>query len=322
VNLAGLALIAAGLVLAVLLAVQLISLAAPQSFLATVILGEDGRTSTSKTFILLWTVLVAWALVALLIAGEFVPMHACITNGRPAGAVARCHGDNVALLQLGWTHFLHAGLTGSYLVLLGVPAAAGVAAKGITQSQAQSSTAVKTTRPPTTDGWLKRTFGRIAEIFSADDGNTDVADFQYLIFNLITAVYFVTEFLKPKGLGLPIIPDTLLGLTSVSAGLYVGKKAVTRNQPLVTSVFPTVLQDGQPFTIVGTGLTVDPAAPTDGVAQVTIDGLAATNVHAASGNLVATAPHNLSVGGQPVTRQLQVLSPYGGVTANFPVQCV
>jgi hypothetical protein len=197
-----------------------------------------------------------------------------------------------------------------------------VAAKGITQSQAQSSTAVKTIKRSTPGGWLRRLAARLAEIFSSDDGSTDVADFQYLIFNLITAVYFVSEFLRPRGTGLPIIPDTLLGLTSVSAGLYVGKKAVTRSQPTVTSVFPSILQDGQPFTVVGTGLTVDPAAPTVGLARVTIDGIAATGIQEENGNLAAIAPHNLAVGGQPVTRQLQVLSPYGGITANFPVQCL
>ncbi len=228
----------------------------------------------------------------------------------------------MALLQLGWTHFLHAGLTGSYLVLLGVPAAAGVAAKGISQAQAQSSTAVKTVKTSIPGGGLRRFISRFAEIFSADDGSTDVGDFQYLIFNLITAVYFVSEFLRPHGNGLPTIPDTLLGLTSVSAGLYVGKKAVTRNQPTVTSVFPGILQDGQPFTIIGTGLTSDPAVPTHSVARVTIDGVPATGVREENGSLAAIAPHNLAVSGQPVTRQLQVLSPYGGVTANFPVQCL
>ncbi|HEX8976870.1 MAG TPA: IPT/TIG domain-containing protein [Solirubrobacteraceae bacterium] len=321
-NLAGLALIAAAAVVGVLLTVQAITLVAHSSFLSTVILGEDGRTSTSKTFILLWTLLVAWALVALLIAGEFAASHACITSGPAAGAVKRCQHDDVALLQLGWSHFLHAGLTGSYLVLLGVPAAAGVAAKGITQAQARSSTSVKTVKRSLQGGWLRGLIARMAEIFSADDGSTDVADFQYLIFNLITAVYFASEFLQPKGNGLPTIPDTLLGLTSVSAGLYVGKKAVTRSQPSITSVFPGILQDGQQFTIIGTGLTVDPAAPTTGLARVTIDGVPATGVRESNGDLVATAPHNLAVAGQPVTRQLQVLSPYGGITANFPVQCV
>jgi hypothetical protein len=49
-----------------------------------------------------------------------------------------------------------------------------------------------------------------------------------VIFNLVTAIYFVAEFVRPNSGGLPVIPDTLLGLTSVSAALYVGKKAATR----------------------------------------------------------------------------------------------
>jgi hypothetical protein len=317
-SLIGLVLISAGIVIVVLGIVQVISLAAPSSFLTTVILGEDGRTSTSKTFILLWTLLVAWALISLLTGGELVPTHLCITSGPVASASKRCHHDDVALLQLGWMHFLHGGLTGGYLVLLGVPAAAGVAAKGITQSQAQSSTAVKTTKHATNSSLASR----LAEIFSSDDGSTDIADFQYVIFNLITAAYFVARFLRPDANGLPTIPDTLLGLTSVSAGLYVGKKAVTRSQPSVSGVFPSVLQDGLLFTVVGTGLTVDPDAPANGVAKITIDGMPASSVREVNGNLVANAPHNLAVGGGVVTRQLQVLSPYGGITANFPVQCL
>jgi hypothetical protein len=318
VSLTGIALIAAGIVFVILAAVQLITMAARTSFIGSVIIGEDGRTSTSKTFILMWTLLVAWALLVLLIAGEFVPAHVCITSGAPAGATHRCQGDEVGLLQLGWTNFLHAGLSGSYLILLGVPAAAGVAAKGIAQSQAQSATAVKTVKPPGRSG----IFTRIAEIFSADDGSTDIADFQYLVFNLITAAYFVSQFLKPDGSGLPTIPDTLLGLTSVSASLYVGKKAVTRTQPTISGVFPTIIQDGQPFTIVGSGLTVDPSSPTNVEARVAIDGMPATGVREVAGNLIANAPHNLSVGGGPTTRQLLVLSPYGAITSNFPVQCL
>ena len=109
------------------------------------IIGEDGRTSTSKTFILTWTLLVAWGLLALLIAGEFVAPHACLT-ATVTGPAPRCHGDRVGLLQRGWFHFVHAGLSGGYLVLLAVPASAGVAAKGITQARVQSGGGVKTRR--------------------------------------------------------------------------------------------------------------------------------------------------------------------------------
>ena len=326
-SMAGIVWIAVGIVAVLLIVVQAISPRAPHTFLGTVILGDDGRTSTSKTFILLWTLLVTWALLALLIAGELVSAHGCIA-GAASGAVKRCHGDDVALMQLGWSHFLHGGLTGSYLVLLGLPAAAGVAAKGITQAQAQDPSAVKTVkkRPPAQGRnlgtRLKDFLTGITEIFSADDGTTDIGDFQYMVFNLITAAYFVARFLRPDINGLPAIPDTLLGLTSVSAGLYVGKKAVARNQPSISGVFPSVLQSGHTFTVVGVSLTQDPSADPTNAIGITIDGVPAANVTEVAGNLTATVPPNLSVGGGVTTRQLQVLNPYGGITANFPVQCL
>jgi hypothetical protein len=319
-SVAAIALIALGIVLALLALFELLARAAHARFLSTVILGADNRTSTSKTFILMWTLLVAWALIALLIAGEFVTRHSCVPLTDITGAATRCRqqGDETGLLQVGWLHFLHTGLSAQYLILLGVPGAAGIAAKGITQSQVNDS-GFKTKKVQKGPDPI----GRITEIFSGDDGTTDIGDFQYLIFNLVTAAYFVVQFLNPDGTGLPVIPDTLLGLTSISAGVYVGKKAVTRNQPVVTGVFPLPLHDGQVFTVIGTYLTEDPAAPApEGVEpQITIDGMSATLVSAANGTLTAKAPPNLGASGTPIIRQLQVLNPYGGITSNFQVPC-
>lgn len=321
-NLAGIAVIAAAAILVLLGIVAGIAHLAGGSFFATVILGQDGRTSTSKAFILLWTLLVGWALIALLIAGELVPAHACVPASDITGAAKACmaRGDEVGLLQVGWLHFLHTGLAGSYLVLLGVPAAAGVAAKGITQAQVNSPSGFKTSKLQQ-KGF--HPFHRLAEIFSADDGTTDIGDFQYLIFNLITAVYFVAQFLNPNGSGLPTMPETLLGLTSVSAGLYVGKKAVSRAQPTVTGVFPLPLHDSTQFTVIGTGLAPQAGAQGDTEPQITIDGVPATLLQMTdAGNLIAKAPPDLGTGGSPVVRQLQVLNPYGGISPSFQVQCL
>jgi hypothetical protein len=295
-----------------------------QSFLGTVVLGLDGRTSTSKSFIFMWTLVVGWALVALLIAGELIHRHACVpttivSDVTSAARACKAHRDQLGLLEVGWLHFLHAGLAGAYLILLGVPAAAGVAAKGITQSQVSGSGFKK----PKPKAAHPDPVGRIAEVFSADDGTTDIGDFQYLIFNLIAAVYFVAQFVNPDGTGLPTMPDTLLGLTSVSAGLYVGKKAVSRSQPLVTGVFPTPLHDGQQFTVIGSNLAPDPSSPSKVTPQITIDGMSATNVTCDdAGNLTALAPVTVSAGGTSLARQLQVLNPYGGVSPNFQVPCL
>ena len=321
-TLAAIMLVAAGAVLALLAAVQLLTWVADRldpsnkrpTFIASVILGQDGRTSTSKTFILMWTLLVGWALIALLIGGELVTIRHCVHAPHPKLA---CAGHDVALLQVGWKRFLHAGLSGGYLVLLGVPAAAGIAAKGITATQVAGA-GFKKPKPSGTGTPLDR----ITEIFSADDGTTDIGDFQYLIFNLVTATYFVAQFLSPDGTGLPTIPNTLLGLTSVSASLYVGKKAVSSSQPTVTGVFPMPLHDAQWFTVIGTELIPDPASPTDVMPQITIDGMPATHVRVDGANLVAQAPPNLGPGGTPLVRQLRVLNPYGGITSDFQVQCL
>jgi len=287
------------------------------SFISTVILGADNRTSTSKTFVLMWTLLVAWALVALLIAGEFLPQLACV-------AKRTCGGDGIGLLQMGWAQFLVSGLDGAYLVLLGIPAAAAVAAKAITQGKVDSGA---TPVVPTTDADEKLS-ARIAQIFSADDGSTDIADLQYVIFNLMTAAYFVAEMLRLTGVGLPRLPETLLGLTGVSAALYVGKKAATRTQPTITAVFPSFLIGGQTITVTGTGLTKDLAVPDAQQPpslqdpQVTVNGVPATNVQSDANvpdRLTATVPGGLNAKPDPMSGTVEVLSAYGFKTAPYSV---
>lgn len=335
-SLAGIVVIAAGVIVALLGVLEALAWAANvRSFIATVILGADNRTSTSKTFIFMWTLLVGWGLISLLIAGEFVHIHTCVPSAAVVNAAhdvttaaRRCaaRGDPVGLLQVGWLHFLHSGLSGGYLVLLGVPATAAVAAKGITTAQVAKSGTQAGTAQVTGVGFKARKrktsspFERVTEIFSADDGTTDVGDFQYMIFNLVTAAYFVAQFVNPDGSGLPTIPDTLLGLTSVSAGLYVGKKAVSRSQPVVTGVFPLPLRADQSFTVIGTDLAGDPTDATPVKPQITIDGLPATLVTVSDTGLVAKPPPTLGATNTPIIRQLQVLNPYGGITPTFPVQ--
>src|SRR5581483_3948785 len=82
--------------------------------------GKDGRWSTSKTTVLLWTYAVWFAFIAIL-------LH---TNG--AGLA------NAVLHQ-------------QYLVLLGIPLAAAVTAKGIVQSKTDAGVLTKPVADPQTD---------------------------------------------------------------------------------------------------------------------------------------------------------------------------
>jgi hypothetical protein len=318
--------VGAGTILVLLAVTEVLARVAHGSFLRSVILGQDNRTSTSKTFIFMWTLLVAWALISLLVAGEVVRRHTCASGTDLNAAVTACMAkhDKLGLLQIGWQRFVASGLTGSYLLLLGIPATAGVAAKAITQSQVQSG---NTTKTPATSPADTTIAARAAQIFSADDGTTDIGDFQYVVFNLVTATYFIAHFIRGPASGLPVIPDTLLGLTSVSAAAYVAKKAADRSQPLITGVFPATLRGGDTFIVTGTNLTVDPTVPgPTAPLAVSVNDVPAASV-APDPNipdrLTAVVPPGLIPAGDkpPVPGAVIVSTPYGAITPAFPVNC-
>ena len=268
--------------------------------LRMLIMGTDNRTSTSKTMVVLWTLLAIWALLALMIAGEFVDLHACAATGSLEEQIKVCRaapqGGRVGLMQVSWHQLVQGGLNGGYLILLGVSGAAALTAKGVTQTKDLNGTAPKTIAPDPPKA--SAAAARVAQLFSRDDGSTDLGDTQYVLFNLVLGVYFVIRMAKPDGTGLPPLPDALLGLTSVAAALYVGKKAVDRTAPVLTTVFPTTLVAGQQFTVVGSNLTGDLAPngtppPGRSTPAVKIGGAVATDVvvdPSTQDRIVARAP--------------------------------
>ena len=66
----------------------------------------------------------------------------------------------------------------------------------------------------------------IAELFTGDDDTIAWADLQYVVFTLITLVYFTAQFLARPADGLPAVPAALLTLIGVSASGYVANKVV------------------------------------------------------------------------------------------------
>ncbi len=283
--------IAAAALALLLVALWILTKTSGKGHLSSIVIGKDNRTSTSKVGIALWTLLIVWAILAFVIAGEFVKIHSCAAAS--TDAVTKCKADPLGLMQLSWRKFLAGGLAQGYLVLLGLPATAAVAAKGITQSKDASKTSPKTQAKAASSNQPAK---RIAQIFSDDDGNTDIGDLQYMMFTTVLAIYFVAEFVQPNGLGLPAIPSTLLGLTSVSGALYVAKKAVAQDQPAITSVSPEALAAGDTFTISGTNLTAtsDQYEELDGlvVPKVEVNGVAAIDVNADAdtGQITAKVP--------------------------------
>jgi len=156
--------------------------------------GRDGRWSTSKTSSVLWTYAVWFAFISIL-------LH---TNGKGL--------DNAVLKQ-------------QYLVLLGIPVGAAVAAKGFVQTKVDNGVLAGKTPAPPEKSLLKG----LSQLVTNDAGAPDLLDLQYFGFNLILLAYFFTRFLGHQKFGLPELPDSLVALSGVTAAGYLGKKALERD---------------------------------------------------------------------------------------------
>jgi hypothetical protein len=187
--------------------------------LKAAVIGQDGRASTSKTQVVLWTGALVWALIDLLLlaraySGGSLFISAVKTNWHP-----------------------------EYLVLLGLPVAAATTAKAVVagansgQGPATSDPSSKAkiasglsgnrvyVRDPITPGVWGFLKG-VAELFTGDDDAVAWADLQYVVFTLITLVYFASQFLAQPAAGLPQVPAALLTLMGVSAIGYAANKIV------------------------------------------------------------------------------------------------
>lgn len=171
----------------------------PSHGAGTLVIGDDGRTSTSKLQALLWTYAVLWALISLL-------------AGLGVDAFSKALGGD---------------LREEYLLLLGGPYAAAIAAKGITTSRGG--------KPPKAPDADQRSGSsmteRLVEVVSNDEGGVDLGDFQYFAFTLLTITYFAWAFIAAPTSGLPAIPGTLLVLVGVSQVTYIGKKGLPDSAP-------------------------------------------------------------------------------------------
>lgn len=194
------------------------------------LVGEDKRLSTSKTVSTVWTYAVASAMLSLVVAkwmGHGQALQSQIANG----------------------------LQSQYGVLIGGPLGAAIMAKGIVSSQITAGTAVK---PPA------RSEGpTAAQLVSNDQAQTDLGDLQYVLFNVVALLFFFGEFLRSPVSGLPVLPDLLVGLTTLSAIGYVGKKTLTSGAPTITDVQPGSGKPGALVRISGAGLVENGAEPTE-----------------------------------------------------------
>jgi hypothetical protein len=186
------------------------------------IIGVDGRVSTSKTIMLVWTFELAAALIFL-------------------GAIVGWNGDGSSR-TVGMV--FGTGDWNGYLLLLGGPFAAAVIAKGITSSQTGADSSAKTptadAAPSVTTTSTTGAHATAKDVLQDDDGSISLPDTQYTIFSLVAMLYFFVALIgnvvnyaahtSVNHIGLPAIPSALLGLTSLGALTYIGNKAVTSAQ--------------------------------------------------------------------------------------------
>jgi len=180
------------------------------------VIGQDGRASTSKTQVVLWTGAVLWALIDFLL-------------------LARAHPSG---------NFFSSAVGSSwhpeYLVLLGFPLAAAATAKAVVSGSNNGKGPQPSPQPSTQQNQqVGRVYVRdpvpagvygvsdgVAELVTSDDGTVAWADLQYVVFTIITLAYFVIQVLAQPQNGLPAVPAALLTLMGVSASGYTAKKIV------------------------------------------------------------------------------------------------
>jgi len=169
------------------------------------------------------------------------------------------------------------GLNAQYAVLIGGPLGPAILAKGIVSSQVASGALAKPAAASPTP----------AQLVQNDAGNADLGDVQYVLFNVVALVLFYGQLLRMPQAGMPTIPDVLLGLTSVSAVGFVGKK-VLAGPGGISSVQPAAGRVGDTVRIATAGI-IQAASDLAGVTVMFGD------VAASPGSLTATTTASLGV---------------------------
>jgi hypothetical protein len=253
-------------------------------------IGDDLRASTSKTQYMLWTLFITFALAyvagaVLLLGGDFM----CAVDSSKADEPTdwQCVGP-------GWE---------KYLILLGVPAAAAVAAKGITTYKVVNGIVQKTESESTNP----------IQLATDDLGNPDIIDVQYLLFNVITLVYASVAFGRTQILG--DVPDILLGLTSAAAATYVLNKSLQSSKPTITAVLPSTIAAGTRVEIRGQNLF---PSSVDGEPTVKLGGIVAEELKAdrSQNKVTVKAPFGMTTDSPSAI----VITAAHVETAGYPIQ--
>jgi hypothetical protein len=185
------------------------------------VVGLDGRTSTSKVQFVLWTVAVLFTLSYLLVVAHSPNCTKAIAAGAKHKSFD-CPGMR-KFDRGGFAAAAGGGFPSELLVLLGLPAGAAIVAKQVTSNNPAKEEA--------TSGNDAGIAAGLSQIVSKDtSGDLDLLDFQYFVFNLVALGYFLLQFLTKPQAGLPEVPSALLVLSGVSTASYVAKTTLAGGQ--------------------------------------------------------------------------------------------
>ena len=195
------------------------------------LVGLDNRASTSRTTALMWTVVVGYCLLTLVLIALLVP-----TATNPPGANT---------IPVGWAGAAFRPLSSALLVQLGIPVASAVVSQIVVSSKVQAGTLQKTASP---------TAPAAGQLITDDSGNLQIADLQYVLFNAIAALYVLTQFIWHPARGVVDIPAVFGTLIGGSAVVYLGNKMLSSNPPVAGSLLATATTPGGRVTVTGRNL--------------------------------------------------------------------
>jgi hypothetical protein len=105
-----------------------------------------------------------------------------------------------------------------------------------------------------------------SQLVNNDSGDTDLGDFQYVLFNGIALTFFLGDFIGHLAEGFPVLPAILTGLVLTSTGGYAAKKLLAQVAPTLTSVLPGSAAPDSSIEVFGSNLTVAGSTTASGAA--------------------------------------------------------
>jgi hypothetical protein len=190
--------------------------------------GADGRVSSSKLQFLLWTVVIAFAYLAVSVTRLRQNLGPDVENPIP----------------------------GNVLIALGFSGTTVAAAKGITQNKIDSRDLSKVPL----SAQAEKTAAGIAGAFQGDDGSADLTKIQMMLWTFVALgsylirLFSVVHASDSNSAALPDIDPSLMVLTGLAQGAYLGKKLVTNETPRLYSLDPKTALVGAVITISGASL--------------------------------------------------------------------